>query len=213
MAIRSTLKSILGRVAQRVGKDGLFEQPGERPRTSPIAKAPPNSSQSAPSAAGPARPTAGCRPVGEAELKALLVPGDKPVVINHWATWCEPCVDELPRLVRAHAGIGDKAEVMGISWDLFDNQPGNVPAAELAASVSSKVAEFADSYGVGYGSVLYTGKPETLFALCGLEVHQVPQTLVLARRGGEVKVLWHHKGILLDEDVFPLIRAATQAGG
>ncbi len=121
--------------------------------------------------------------------------------MNHWATWCDPCVDELPRLVRAAAGLGSTAEFIGVSWDLFDH-PG------VASKVAAKVAAFASSSGVGFGSVLFTGTPAELFAACKLDVEQVPQTLVLAPDG---TVIWHKKGMLTDDDVFPLIAAAKAA--
>lgn len=140
-------------------------------------------------------------PVDVAGLRAALVPAAKPLVVNHWATWCDPCVDELPRLVRAAAGLGPTAEFIGISWDLFDH-PGK------PAQVATRVAEFAASSGVGFPSVLFTGTPAELFEACGLDVELVPQTLVLAADG---TVVWHKKGILTDDDVFPLIAAARGA--
>ncbi|HND29271.1 MAG TPA: TlpA disulfide reductase family protein [Myxococcota bacterium] len=40
-------------------------------------------------------------PVGEEELARLLQnPQSRPVVLNFWATWCAPCVKELPYLER-----------------------------------------------------------------------------------------------------------------
>lgn len=147
------------------------------------------------------RPTEGCAPVGVDGLKAALTPDGRPLVINHWATWCDPCVDELPRLVRAAAGAADVGEFLGVSWDLFDH-PGK------PALVAKKVGKFADSAGVGYPSVLFTGAPEELFALCGLDVQLVPQTLVVARDG---RVVWHKKGVVDHDDVFPLIEAIKAA--
>lgn len=197
-------------MSRRVATDGLFEQPGERPPTPPLRSAPQapatasaeRSAAIAPSAAlAAARPSEGCVPVDRAGLLAALTPSGKPLVINHWATWCDPCVDELPRLVRTAAGLGAQADMLGVSWDLFDH-PGD------PRQVAARVADFAASSGVGFASVLFTGDPAELFAACGLDVELVPQTLVLAPDG---KVVWHKKGVITDDDVFPLIAAARSA--
>ena len=40
-------------------------------------------------------------PFGTDDLKALLAkPKDKPLLVNFWATWCDPCRDEFPELVK-----------------------------------------------------------------------------------------------------------------
>lgn len=199
------LRSLLTQVSRRVATDGLFEQPGERPQTPPLrAGTRPASEPTVHATArheGPARPAEGCVPVDRVALIAALVPSGKPLVVNHWATWCDPCVDELPRLVRAAAGLGSQADMIGVSWDLFDH-PGD------ARQVAARVADFAASSGVGFPSVLFTGEPAELFAACGLDVELVPQTLVLAPDG---RVVWHKKGVLTDDDVFPLIAAARSA--
>jgi peroxiredoxin len=42
----------------------------------------------------------------------------KVVVLNFWATWCPPCVEEMPALNRLHARIAPQgALVLGISLD------------------------------------------------------------------------------------------------
>jgi peroxiredoxin len=39
----------------------------------------------------------------------------KPVLVNFWASWCLPCRQEMPEIVRAHAAQGDELVVLGIN--------------------------------------------------------------------------------------------------
>lgn len=235
MPLRKLVRGMLESFGKQVAQDDLFEKPGERapsarlPPSAPVlreqeaapvvvtaaprvaeaskvqAKAPKQAKKSAvvekPTRA--ARPTEGCVPVDAAGLLAALLPDGKPLVVNHWATWCDPCVDELPRLVRAAAGVAGVGEFLGVSWDLFDH-PGD------AVKVARKVAGFADSVGVGYASVLFTGEPKELFKLLDLDFELIPQTVVIAPDG---KVVWHKKGVVDHDDVFPLIKAVKAAAG
>jgi len=41
----------------------------------------------------------------------------KPVVINLWATWCRPCLKEMPSLDRLQTALGDKLAVAAVSED------------------------------------------------------------------------------------------------
>ena len=61
----------------------------------------------------------------DAELKAVdgsvrkLSDFDgRPLLINFWATWCPPCIEELPMLDALHARSGDAGlQVIGIALD------------------------------------------------------------------------------------------------
>jgi cytochrome c biogenesis protein CcmG, thiol:disulfide interchange protein DsbE len=50
----------------------------------------------------------------------------KVVVLNFWATWCPPCLDELKYFVRAVATYGDKIDLLTIS-----SEPPDVAASYL----------------------------------------------------------------------------------
>jgi thiol-disulfide isomerase/thioredoxin len=41
----------------------------------------------------------------------------KLVVLNLWATWCEPCLREMPSLERLQSQLGDRAAVLAVSED------------------------------------------------------------------------------------------------
>jgi peroxiredoxin len=41
----------------------------------------------------------------------------KIVVLNFWATWCPPCVEEMPSLVKLQSNLKDRAVVLAVSVD------------------------------------------------------------------------------------------------
>src|SRR5438876_1827742 len=51
------------------------------------------------------------KPVRFADFKG------KPVVINLWATWCQPCLREMPSLDRLQAALDGKLTVAAVSED------------------------------------------------------------------------------------------------
>src|SRR6188508_1091632 len=55
--------------------------------------------------------------VDEIGLKGLLVPKDKPLLVNFWATWCEPCREEFPDLVKLDNEFKGKIDFITISLD------------------------------------------------------------------------------------------------
>jgi thiol-disulfide isomerase/thioredoxin len=41
----------------------------------------------------------------------------KPVLVNLWATWCEPCLREMPSLERLQLRLGERIAVIAVSED------------------------------------------------------------------------------------------------
>lgn len=46
---------------------------------------------------------------------AQLAPAGKPAVLNFFASWCVPCVTEMPELESLHQAEGDKVAFVGIN--------------------------------------------------------------------------------------------------
>ncbi len=65
--------------------------------------------------------------IGAEELKAVLKPNGKPLLVNFWATWCGPCREEFPDLVKINNDYKDKIDVKTISLDELSEINGDVP--------------------------------------------------------------------------------------
>jgi len=50
-------------------------------------------------------------------LRTLLKPRGKPLLVNFWATWCDPCREEFPDLVKLNALYQDKIDFVTVSLD------------------------------------------------------------------------------------------------
>lgn len=55
--------------------------------------------------------------IDEIALKKLLKTDGKPLLVNFWATWCDPCRDEFPDLVRIDADYKGRIDFITVSLD------------------------------------------------------------------------------------------------
>ena len=115
----------------------------------------------------------------EAELKAvdgrsikLSDYGGKVLIVNLWATWCGPCRNEIPELVKFRNEYKERGlEVVGLSTE-------NPEAS--AVGVKRFAEEFKMNYPVGWAT------PEVAVTLMqGRDA--IPQSFVIARDGRIVK--------------------------
>ena len=65
--------------------------------------------------------------IDQAGLKNLLKPNGKPLLINFWATWCAPCREEFPDLVKIGTDYEGKIDLITISLDELSEINGEVP--------------------------------------------------------------------------------------
>ena len=52
----------------------------------------------------------------------------EPLIVNFWATWCAPCVKEMPEFSKASAEFGDRVAFLGV--DVEDAPPNAEPFVE-----------------------------------------------------------------------------------
>ncbi|MGE3465783.1 MAG: TlpA family protein disulfide reductase [Pyrinomonadaceae bacterium] len=73
-------------------------------------------------AAGQAGPVSQMSPIKVTQidiegLRTLIKPKGKPLLINFWATWCDPCREEFPDLVKIDNAYRGKIDFLTISLD------------------------------------------------------------------------------------------------
>ena len=81
------------------------------------------------------------------ELKPLLHKNnDKTYVVNFWATWCMPCVKELPAFEKLNAAYKDKnVEVVLVSLDFPKQKESNLIPFVKNRKLEPKVLHFDDA--------------------------------------------------------------------
>jgi thiol-disulfide isomerase/thioredoxin len=65
--------------------------------------------------------------------------GGRPAVVNFWATWCPPCLAELPELQKAHLLLGKRVDFYGLA---------------VESGSPAEVAEMVRRFGLTYAVVL-----------------------------------------------------------
>ncbi|PXV58747.1 Thiol-disulfide isomerase or thioredoxin [Dyella jiangningensis] len=61
------------------------------------------------------------------------------VIVNYWATWCVPCIKEMPDISRFVAAHKDKVSAIGLAYD--DSDVADIKAFLLKHPVSYPVAQ------------------------------------------------------------------------
>jgi thiol-disulfide isomerase/thioredoxin len=65
--------------------------------------------------------------IDEKRFAELLKPNGKPLLINFWATWCTPCREEFPDLVKIDAEYKGKIDFITITLDFEEELTTGVP--------------------------------------------------------------------------------------
>ena len=83
----------------------------------------------------------------------------RPYVVNFWASWCGPCVDEHPVLTGTHEELGDELAMVGV---LYQDDPDDARAflARYGSTGYDHVVDEGGRLAIDFG---VTGPPESYF--------------------------------------------------
>jgi thiol-disulfide isomerase/thioredoxin len=175
--IQKIAEKLVQKIAKKVSKNHLFEQDGERLKQESLQIEKDADSQA---------------------KKELVIPASNALieehllqvrVVNYWATWCAPCVEELPLLAELEQEIGVE-KILGVSWDLFQG-------GELA-KVCTDIEKVKEKFGIHYSSMLVVEPPEQFFEYFEVNPQTVPQTIVFSE---SFEKIFHCKEKLTKEDI------------
>ena len=116
-----------------------------------------------------------------AKIKDVFPRTAKLRVVNIWATWCVPCVAEMPELRAVGAAFGPEVAMAGVSMDDM------IPGAKR-----EDVALFLDRQKIRYVNVYYKGNVDDLSAYYRFQ-GEIPVTIAFDAAGREV---WRHQGAI-----------------
>ncbi|HIL21610.1 MAG TPA: TlpA family protein disulfide reductase [Candidatus Thioglobus sp.] len=91
----------------------------------------------------------------------------KYLIINFWATWCPPCLKEIPAFVEFYNNHSDTVEILGLNYEGMDFE---------------SVNDFKERFSVNYPIILYAGNNEAEYSKFG-DLVGMPTTLVYKPNG------------------------------
>ena len=86
------------------------------------------------------------------------------LIINFWATWCPPCIQEMPELERFYQQNSSSAQVWGVTFEDSDK---------------ATIRQFIEQLGITYPVLGYGQDPLTGFGT----VTVLPTTFVIDKQG------------------------------
>ena len=106
--------------------------------------------------------------IGQADFETILTAiaekKGKVVLLNMWATWCEPCVDEFPDIVMLYNKYKDQGlDVVTVSHDFVESFADSFLIAQKAdfTNYMKEIAQDGNDFIVGIDNDWYGALPAT----------------------------------------------------
>jgi thiol-disulfide isomerase/thioredoxin len=168
-------------------------------------RAPARRTQRKPAAKPTPAPRPEVREIDEAGLKSLLegrASKGRILLVNFWATWCVPCREEFPDLVRIEKEFrsrGEEFEFVTVSLD---------DATDIKTAVPDFLAEMRATRMPAY--LLNAAEPDAAINLINPEWRgELPATFLFGRRGA---LFYKHMGRVKPAELRESINAALGQG-
>jgi thiol-disulfide isomerase/thioredoxin len=110
----------------------------------------------------------------DGQARSLEDFGDKVILLNIWATWCGPCIEELPSMQRLYEALqGEPFEIVAVSVDATLGQP------DPDGYIGGNVGDFVRTFGLTF-PVLHDpeGRIRRIYRTTG-----VPESFLIGRDG------------------------------
>lgn len=114
----------------------------------------------------------------------------KYLVVNFWASWCTPCLKEIPAFVEFYKENSDHVEILGL-----DFEPVNLEVID----------QFVERFSINYPIILYTHINDSQYTKFG-EIVGMPTTLIYNPEG---ELLQTFMGEITIEDLYKYISPLT----
>ena len=116
------------------------------------------------------------------------------VVLNYWATWCPPCVDEMPSLEKLHAALASKGlSVVAVSVD----------------ERFSDIQTFVDTYGLSM-MILHD---EGMKVSRSYQTFKYPETFIIGRDGRMVSKVVGDRDWVAPAVIRDMVALLSERGG
>ena len=112
------------------------------------------------------------------DLNGIINNNDRPLLINVWATWCVPCREEFPDLVKISNVYQGKVRFVGISVDDSEDLD-----SKVIPFIKNRKAEF-EIY------LLKVVEPEDFINLLNKKwIGAIPATFIYDKKGNQEEML------------------------
>ncbi|CAB1277191.1 TlpA family protein disulfide reductase [Candidatus Nitrosacidococcus tergens] len=112
------------------------------------------------------------------------------IIVNFWATWCPPCLREIPNFIELQKSLGNKGlQFIGVAIDKIES-----------------VKPFVKEHNINYPILIDEGADAIVSKNYGNSLDVVPYTVVIDQNG---KIIYTHAGELdkktIEGVVLPLL--------